>query len=347
MLTTYTSRPNARVAFLLLFLIAGFSVASLFPSLLVALILSLLIAFVLRPFVSYLEIHVGLSRTFSVLTVLTLLIAFLIFNAAQGIPDILRSVRELYAGFQDFPLDQKIDELVNNAAKGLPFINPQSTALKLHAWINEYLQSAGRDAASSVGSAFSFLIVPFVTWFALAEGDQALKRLLERVPNKYFEMTLNVVHKIQKDLVGYLRGWLLDSLVVGVLNIIGFYILGVKYAILMGIIAGVANLIPYVGPFVGIVPVMLISVTQTGDLSPIPGLALLTIIIQAVDNIIVQPLCFAKTVDMHPLTVIVVLIVGNQLMGVLGMLLAIPLYTVLKVTAVEAHWGLTRYRITT
>jgi predicted PurR-regulated permease PerM len=78
----------------------------------------------------------------------------------------------------------------------------------------------------------------------------------------------------------------------------------------------------------------------------VPPIAVLTLAIQAIDNIIVQPLCFAKTVDMHPLTVIVVLIVGGQLMGVLGMLLAIPLYTILKVTAVETHWGLKEYRIT-
>jgi predicted PurR-regulated permease PerM len=131
-----------------------------------------------------------------------------------------------------------------------------------------------------------------------------------------------------------------------ILNIIGFYIIGVKYAILMGVIAGLANLIPYVGPFIGVLPVFLLSVTQTGDLSLIPPIAILTLVIQTIDNIIVQPLCFAKTVDMHPLTVIIVLIVGNQLMGVLGMLLVIPLYTILKVAAVETHWGLKQYRIT-
>ena len=68
--------------------------------------------------------------------------------------------------------------------------------------IDASIQSVGQDAASAAGSAFSLMIIPFVTYFALAEGDRATKRLLERVPNKYFEMTLNVVHKIQKEL-----GW--------------------------------------------------------------------------------------------------------------------------------------------
>jgi putative permease len=346
MLISYTTRPILRVAAILGILLACFSIACLFPALLVALILSLLLAFILRPLVRFFEIHVGLSRTVSIAGVFALLGLILILSATMGIPILLDHLRGLYAGFQGFPLDQKVEDLVRDAAKGLPLINQQTASLKLRAMMSDTFQSIGQNAASAAGSAFSFLIVPFVTYFALAEGDKATKRLLERVPNKYFEMTLNVVDKIQKDLVGYLRGWILDSVIVGILNVAGFYLIGVKSPILMGVIAGVSNLIPYVGPFVGVIPVFLISVTQTGDLSMVPSIAILTLAIQAIDNIIVQPLCFSKTIDMHPLTVIVVLIVGGQLMGVLGMLLAIPLYTILKVTAVETHWGLKEYRIT-
>jgi putative permease len=346
MLTNYSTHPTAKVAVLLTILLAAFSLACLFPSILVALILGILLAFVLRPPVRFLEIHVGMNRSISIVIVFLLVVLFVAFNAANGIPSAINYMRELYVGFQDFPLDKRLDELVHDVSKGLPMINPQTTAHRLRMLIDGTVDAIGRDAASAAGSAFSFLIIPFVTYFALAEGDRATKRLLERVPNKYFEMTLNVVHKIQKELVGYLRGWMLDSVIVGILNIIGFYVIGVKYAIILGVIAGIANLIPYVGPFVGIIPVFLVSVIQTGDLSLIPPIAIMTLVIQTVDNIVVQPLCFAKTVDMHPLTVIVVLIVGNQLMGVLGMLLAIPLYTILKVAAVETHWGLKQYRIT-
>ncbi|HTY38639.1 MAG TPA: AI-2E family transporter [Bacteroidota bacterium] len=346
MLADSKTHPTFRVAMILAALVAAFALASLFPSISVALILALLLAFMLRPFVRFFEIHVGIRRSYSVAIVLVLLTIFLILNAAQGIPDILNHVRGLYAGFRNFPLDTKIDELTRDIAHKLPFINPQAASVKIRGLIDETVNSVGQSAAAAAGSAFSFLIIPFVTYFALAEGDLAAKRLLERIPNKYFEMTLNVVSKIRKELVGYLRGWLLDSFVVGILNIIGFYMLGVQYAVLLGIVAGVANLIPYVGPFVGIVPAFFIAIAQAGDLSLLPPILIMTFVVQLFDNILIQPLCFAQTVDMHPLTVIVVLIVGNQLMGVLGMLLAIPLYTILKVTAVETHWGLKQYRIT-
>ena len=346
MTTPFSHRPSVKVAVLLLVLSASLAIACVFPTLLIALIVAILLAFVLRPLVRFFEISVGLSRTVSIVVVFFLLGAFAFFNGAQGIPVVIDSVRDLYQRFQHFPLDQKIDELVKGLAARIPVLDAQAASHKVRALIDSTANSAGQGAAAAAGSLFSFFIIPFVIYFALAEGDKATKRLLEKVPNKYFEMTLNVVDKIQKDLVGYLRGWILDSVIVGIVNIIGYYIIGLNYPILLGVIAGISNLIPYVGPFVGVIPAILIGATQTGDLSMVTPIVILLFAVQAIDNIIIQPLCFSKTVDMHPLTVIVVLIVGNQLLGVLGMLIAIPVYTILKVTAVESYWGLKHYRIT-
>jgi len=346
MTTPVLQRPSVKVAALLAVMSISFAVASLFPALLIALIISILLAFVLRPLVRFLEISVGLNRTLSIVIVFSLLAGIVFFNGAQGFPVLIESTRDLYQQFRDFPLDEKIEDLVQDLAAHFPVINAQTASQKVRALIDSSLNSAGRDVAAAAGSLFSFLVIPFVTYFALAQGDRAVKRLLERVPNKYFEMTLNVVDKIQKDLVGYLRGWILDSVIVGIINIVGYIIIGANYPVLLGIIAGIANLIPYVGPFVGVIPAVLVGATQTGDLSMVTPILLLLLSVQTIDNIIAQPLCFSKTVDMHPLTVIVVLIVGNQLLGVLGMLLAIPVYTILKVTAVESYWGLKHYRIT-
>jgi predicted PurR-regulated permease PerM len=134
--------------------------------------------------------------------------------------------------------------------------------------------------------------------------------------------------------------------IIGVLTIIGYMIIGVEYPLLIGGIAGIANLVPYLGPIVGAVPAFLVTLTQYGDFRMAVPIIVLTFTIQMIDNIVVQPLCFSKTVDMHPVTVIFVLIIGNTLMGIAGMILAIPLATILKATAVETYWGLKHYRIT-
>ena len=346
-MTRHLSHPSSKVALLLALLVGCFCVAALFSTLLVALIISLLLAFMLRPFVKYFEVHIGFHRDVSIAFVFLVLGSLLFIAAVKGIPSLVGTISSLYTAFKDFPFDAKLDEAVRDITANIPLLDPQTVTRKIHAMIDSGTQSVGANIATIASSAFSLLVIPFVTYFALSNGDRAAKRLLERVPNKYFEMTLNVISRIQEDLVGYLRGWLLDSAIVGVMNIVGYYIIGLNYPILMGFVGGVTNLIPYVGPFAGVVPAFLVAVTQTGDLRLILPIILVNVVVQAIDNIIVQPLCFAKSVDMHPLTVIVVCIVGGQLMGVLGMLLAIPLYVILKVTALETYWGLKHYRITT
>ena len=338
-MTTHFSQPSSKVALLLVALSACFSIAALFPMLLTAIIASLLLAFILKPFVRHFEVHLGFHRNVSIAAIFVIAGGLLSLIAVKELPSLFATVSNLYISFRDFPFDAKLDEVVRDVTVNIPILDPQTVTRKIHAVMESSTQSLGANVAAIAGSAFSLLVIPFVTYFALSDGDRAAKRLLERVPNKYFEMTLNVISRIQEDLVGYLRGWLLDSAIVGVMNIVGYYLIGLNYPILMGVIGGVTNLIPYVGPFAGLVPAFLVGVAQTGDLRLILPVIMVNLVVQTIDNIIVQPLCFAKTVDMHPVTVIVVLVVGNQFMGVMGMLLAIPLYVILKVTAVESGTG--------
>ncbi|RPI01975.1 MAG: AI-2E family transporter [Ignavibacteriae bacterium] len=346
-LTAAANRPMVKVIFLLGIIVSGFWVISFFPDLVLLLIISLLSAFILRPLVSLCEYRFGLRRILSVSIVFMLIGGSLVLLGILFIPMAIERLNALYDGFKNFPFDQKLNEAAISLTANIPFTNPESVAQKVHELVNSGLQWLSGFLTGAAGFLVNLAIVPFITFFILAEGDTALKKLIERVPNKYFEMVLNVLDKIRKELVGYLRGWILDSVIVGIMNIAGYYIIGVNYAILLGIIAGISNLIPYVGPFFGVVPALLISLSQYGDFRQ--AFLILTVpllLVQVLDNIIIQPLCFSKTVDMHPITVIVVLIIGNSMMGIAGMLLAIPIATILKSSAVESYWGLKNYRIT-
>lgn len=347
MTPTTSNRPFLKVV-LILFIISGvFWLVSYFPDLVLTLIFSVLSAFILRPLVTLLEFRFGIRRSISVVLVFVTIGGAVITAGILFIPVAIERLKIMYDSFKNFPFDQKLNEAAINLTSGIPFIDPGTVSQKVHTFVQDGLQGIGDALASTAGFAVNLAIVPFITYFILAEGDIALKKSIERVPNKYFEMTLNVLNKIKTELVGYLRGWILDSVIVGILNIIGFYIIGVNYAILLGVFAGISNLIPYVGPFFGVIPALLVSLTQCGDFrQAFPILAITLIVVQLLDNIIIQPLCFSQTVDMHPVTVIVVLIIGNSLMGIAGMLLAIPVATVLKASAVETYWGLKNYHIT-
>jgi predicted PurR-regulated permease PerM len=342
-----SNRPLVKVLFLLSIIVFAFWIASYFPDLILTLILSFFLAFILRPYVLFLEFRLGIRRIYSVVIVFLLLGGILVIGGFILVPIAIERLKILLDSFKNFPLDQKLNEAAINLTSAIPFLNPEIVTRKVHEFVQSGVQSLNDMLVSAAGFLVNLVIIPFITFFILAESDAVLKRTIEHVPNKYFEMTLNVLHKIQLKLLGYLHGWFLDSVIVGVLNIIGFYIIGVNYAILLGVFAGISNLIPYVGPFFGVIPALLISLTQYGDFRQAFSILMITLVfVQLLDNIIIQPLCFSKTVDMHPVTVIIVLIIGNSLMGIPGMLLAIPLATILMVSASETYWGLKNFQIT-
>ena len=347
MATFESNRPFLKVLGALTIVIIGFWVLSQFPDLVITLIISGLLAFVLRPLVTFLEFRVGLRRSLSIATVFVVGGGALVLVAMGLVPFLIGRAQGLYESLKNFPFDLKLHEAAVSLSDQFPIIDPQVISQQVYGVIAAGTEMLGGMLNGLAAFLVNLAIVPFITYFILAEGDLAFKHLIEKVPNKYFEMSLNVLNRMQKDLVGYLRGWILDSVIIGILTIIGYMVIGVDYPFLIGGVAGIANLVPYLGPIVGAVPAFLVTLTQYGDFRMAMPIIVLTFTIQMIDNIIVQPLCFSKTVDMHPVTVIFVLIIGNTLMGVAGMILAIPLATILKATAVETYWGLKHYRITT
>jgi predicted PurR-regulated permease PerM len=341
-----SNRPFLKVASLLAIILITFWVASFFSGLVITLIVSFLLAFILRPIVKWLEFRLGLRRSLAIAVVFLCAGGAAVVVFMELTPIVISSIRSLYTEFSKFNFDEKLNELSVKLASHIPFVKPGDLVVKAHKALD-----LGREMLSSgVGTFASFAvnlaIVPFITFFVLAEGDAAMKKLVERVPNKYFEMTLNVFHKIGRDLVGYLKGWILDSAIIGLLTMIGLTILGVQYSILLGAIAGVANLIPYVGVAIATSLAIVVSLTQLGNFSMLLQIVILMLLIRGIDDTIVQPTCFSKSIDMHPLVVILVLIIGHELLGVAGLVVAIPLATVLRVSAVETYWGLKHYSIT-
>ncbi|HTP12957.1 MAG TPA: AI-2E family transporter, partial [Bacteroidota bacterium] len=265
MSTVPANRPFAKVAILLAVIILCFWVASYFSGLVMTLIISALSAFVMRPVVKFLEFRLGLRRSLSIAVVFVLAGTATVVGLMQIIPLFTNTVRSMYEAFKTFDFDSKLTDVARGLTAHTPFFQPEDLVKKAHVALEAGLQMLGDSLGQMAGFAVNLAIVPFITYFVLAQGDTAMKHLIERVPNKYFEMTLNVLHKISKDLVGYLKGWLLDSAIIGLLSVVGLTILGVQYSVLIGTLAGIANLIPYLGPVVGASLAILVSLTQTGD----------------------------------------------------------------------------------
>ena len=340
------NKPFVKVLILLGLIILGFWISSFFPDLVLTLIISTLIAFILRPLVSFLEFRFGLKRGFAIAVVFLVLGGSVVFILYETIPLLIGRIRMMYDQVRHFPFEQTLAVTARDMSKHIPFVDPATLDEKIHSFIQGILDSAGEATGTAASYLVNLAIIPFITYFILAEGDRAVKKLVERIPNKYFEMTLNIIDKLGKELVAYLRGLLLECSIVGGLSIVGFSIIGVPYAVLLGVLTGIANLVPYLGPIAGASIALLASLVQTGDFRALVPIAILWLVIRLIDDIVLQPVCFGKSLDMHPVAVVLTLIIGHQLMGVAGMVISIPIATILRVSATETYWGLKHYTIT-
>ena len=179
------------------------------------------------------------------------------------------------------------------------------------------------------------IIVPLVLFFFLGEGRAIKRALIELVPNRYFELVLNLVYRIEVQLGGYVRGMVLSVTIVSLLSISLLYLIGLEHFLVIGLFAGLANVIPYLGPVVGIVAGIIAAVLQYSALSAgvIVPVVIVFVIVQIIDNVFIAPVVVARSVNLHPLLVIFAVLVGSQLFGAVGMLLAVPATAVIKVSA--------------
>jgi predicted PurR-regulated permease PerM len=190
------------------------------------------------------------------------------------------------------------------------------------------------------------VIVPIVTFFFLKEGRRITHGMIELVPNGYFEITLNLMHSINNSIGGYIRGQLLAVAVVAALSVIGLSLIDMNYALPVGVVAGLANMIPYLGPLIGIFSASVVALATLGGSAMVTKVFILFLFIQIIDNVLIQPMVVAKSVDLHPLVVMVVVMIGSDLWGMVGMLVAVPVTGILKVSGQTLYEGLRGYRVT-
>ncbi len=341
-----SNKPFLKVLAFLALIIFLFWIASFFPDLILTLIVSTLVAFILKPLVWFLESRLSLKRGVAIGIVFLLVGGIVVFTLVETIPILISHLQLMYEQLRQFPIEAKLTLASKEMTAHIPFIDSSNIGTKVHEFIQGLIQSAGEIAGTAVSYLANLIIVPFITYFILAEGDLGIKALVERIPNKYFEMSLNIMDKVGRELVSYLRGLILECSIVGGISLIGYIIIGVPYALLLGVLTGIANIVPYLGFITGASIALIASLTATGDFRMFVPIAILAGVTRLIDDFVLQPICFGKSLDMHPVAVVITLIIGHQLMGIPGMVISIPIATILRVSAKETYWGLKHYTIT-
>lgn len=182
-----------------------------------------------------------------------------------------------------------------------------------------------------------FFIIPILLFFMLKDGFAFKKSLLQLTPNSFFERFYFLFYQLNKKFGDYLFAKFIEALIVGGIITITLLILGVRFSLILGLIAGLTNIIPYVGPLIGAVPGIVLAFVEYGP-GPITfGVLILYLVANFIDLALVFPLLVSKIVDMHPIVVIVSVILGSQLFGVVGMIISIPAAAAIKLLFTEIY----------
>ncbi|RJQ11766.1 MAG: AI-2E family transporter [Bacillota bacterium] len=240
---------------------------------------------------------------------------------AETLPALAAQVRdvilELQARYSEVGLPEDLRELIDNAIR--------RAQMNLIAFIEAVL--AGLFNALS--GVLTLLLAPFLAFYLIRDRDVIRNGVATLLPVSSRGETLRALSEMNQVLAGYIRGQLLVAAIVGSLVGIAAQILGLPFSAILGVVAGVTNVIPYFGPIIGAVPAVGLALLES------PLLALKTIaaffVIQQIDSLFVTPRILGVSVGLHPLVVIFSLLAGLNLYGILGMLVAVPAVAVGKV----------------
>lgn len=183
-----------------------------------------------------------------------------------------------------------------------------------------------------------------VAFFLLTKGTEIRASFVKLVPNRYFEMTLRLLHRIQRQTSDYIRGQTIDSLINTVLISSALWIMGVPYALLIGCFAGFANVVPVLGPVVGGSPAVVLAMLGATD-TPWWVVAFVLLALHMLDNFVIYPSTVGNSLRLPAWVVILGIALGGEAGGIVGMLVAVPILGLARGVIVELHASLVGYRI--
>ena len=305
--------------------------------------ISMVLALMLSPFTSLLKSKLKFNNLFASITSLFFLLIIMIVVIGAFIPLIIEQSKNLSL-LNNSQLKSNIENLIVNISEYF-----SSNNLTIYDFLSEFTLLSDIDFAfipkllnyiiSEVGSiGIGLLSVLFITFFFIKDGDLILKKINNLLPKKIKNNFLDSVSKIKMLLSRYFIGISVQIFSLFVLYSIMLSIIGIKNALVIAFLCALLNIIPYIGPLISIVLMAVLTMTNYIDsmlikemLSKVGYIFIGFSIVQLIDNLLIQPYIFSKSVKSHPLEVFIVIISSGILFGIIGLIIAIPLYTALKV----------------
>ncbi|WP_050658749.1 AI-2E family transporter [Gallaecimonas pentaromativorans] len=326
------SDPNAITLFLLL--VFGFLAIYLLGNVMAPLLVALVLAYLLEWPVQKLA-NLKMSRTLATVVVMLLFIGLCLMimvfllptlwtqtsNLVKELPNMLDHVRsyvlELPDRYPSLVQPEQVKTLVDESQK------------TLITWAQTALGFTVGSLGNVVAILIYLILVPLLMFFLLKD-KQSLVGGLQRFMPRNRKLAQQVWHEMNVQIVNYIRGKVLEIIVVGVASYITFAIFGLRYSVLLGLAVGLSVLIPYIGAVVVTIPVALVAAVQWGLDSTFIYLMVAYGVIQALDGNVLVPILFSEAVNLHPIFIILAVLFFGGIWGFWGVFFAIPLATLVK-----------------
>lgn len=303
--------------------------------------------YMLNPLVEWLQAKVNLSKNWSVAAVLLFFIGMFIFFVSLIIPNLIKQMGQL---IQNLPQFIKAVEDWTGQLFSHPLVKDLDVQgyldkmdLSLGAIVRKVINGVSSGLGSFVGVFANVTIVvitvPFMLFYMLKDGDRLIPMIEKYLPAQSKDEILMLLHKMSQTISKYISGQAIECTFVAVGTMIGYKIIGVEYAFLFGIIAGITNMIPYVGPYLGLAPALFVTLFSGHEKALLHAAlaCVVVLIVQQIDGNIIYPNVIGKSLDIHPLTIIIILLVAGNIAGLLGMILGVPFYAVCKTVFIHVY----------
>ncbi|WP_428910442.1 AI-2E family transporter [Niallia sp. Krafla_26] len=309
-----------------------------FQTVVLPIVLSAIFYYLFVPIVDYFE-RKGVKRIYSIIVLYLLIIGILTILIVSVIPLLRDQIMRLIVSFPHLVIDieRMIEQVIgsqflNEVQQTLNF-NVSDLAIQVSNQATTILNSTFTGIGNIIGSVsktiMAIITVPFILFYLLKDGKKLPDYILKFLPTLMRSHTFTVLREMNKQISSYIRGQIVVSLCIGLLMLIGFLIIGLDYAPVLALIAGFTSIVPYLGPAIAITPALIIAIVT----SPYMLLKLIIVwtIVQLIEGKLISPQIMGRNLHIHPITIIFIIIIAGNLFGVVGILLAVPGYAILKV----------------
>ena len=301
-------------------------------SIITPIIVAYVFYYMLNPLVNFFSKKISrfsaslLAILVGVITVLIVIIGVvpIIVEQTQNLITALPRYIEIVKGYLEEYSDNAYVQVV------VEYVNTNLNVSKISERLISIATSIAQGVVSSISSTASVLVtMPFVLFFLLKDASQFNKFVISLLPKKFEKSVAETIDEIDDKVGSYIQGQMLVSLCIGVMLFIGYNVIGLHYAFSLATIAAFLSIVPYLGPAIAITPAMLVAASTSWVM--VVKMLVVWGIVQFLEGNIISPNIMGRSMNMHPLTVIFVILIGVNISGVVGAILGIPVYSTLKV----------------